>query len=308
MAILIALVLVLAGCGDPLVGERYRGEALFVVAGQVQNNNEDLNFPVEVRLAVFWNQDLSGTALMEQPATATDVMNPSQYELVLVETPRASERLNGGALAVGFIGAYEDTDGDGRKSDAESFLGLAIPALIWAETPLSALETPFPVPIEAGFQVVGMPLLCDAPTPPLPTGGVCDSVPLHAPCQSNADCTDAGFCLANLNDAWPRGACGVAEDNANGCRPSNSIYYRPRPEDRAPGAGPGYFIQACTVDSDCLREGDARPYRCDPGLGGCVPRRDARVLLRSDAEPQELCVGGMMEPGDRPMPPPPPPR
>ncbi|MEO1174644.1 MAG: hypothetical protein AAFX94_21725, partial [Myxococcota bacterium] len=200
------------------------------------------------------------------------------------------ERLDGGPLAIGWIGAYEDADRNGQKSATEPFLGVANPALVWAETTLPADSTPFSVPLAPGFQIVGTPFQCDAPTPPLPAGEPCDSVPLHAPCETDSDCLEAGFCLANLLDSWPRGACGVAEDNATGCRPTDAAYYRPRREAQAPAVGPGYFIKSCTDDADCFREEDARPYRCDSGIGGCVPRRDPRVLLRTNAAPGELCV------------------
>ncbi|MEL6543618.1 MAG: hypothetical protein AAFQ82_03270, partial [Myxococcota bacterium] len=216
-------VSVFSSCGDPLVDENFRGDVLFTLTGQVIPGNEDIDLPIDVRVSVFWSPELEGDTLLEQRASTSVVSQPAQFRIPLVETPRATERLggDGGPFAIGRVAAYEDENANGMRDASELFLGVSGPVLIWAQSSLPASATPLAVEIEPGFQVIRTPLLCDVPAPPRSDDSDC-GVELHAPCSSDAPCANGGFCMAELMDNWPNGACGVRDGmGPDVCRPTD---------------------------------------------------------------------------------------
>ncbi|MEM6731045.1 MAG: hypothetical protein AAF658_05790, partial [Myxococcota bacterium] len=76
--------------------ERFLGDVQLTVSGEVTTSDEDFNFPIDVRVSVFWNPQLEGASRIEQAAASTEVQQPSSFTLRLFETPRTHERLHGG--------------------------------------------------------------------------------------------------------------------------------------------------------------------------------------------------------------------
>jgi hypothetical protein len=277
----------LAGCGDALVDNEYRGVAIWQLVGDaVEHEGGRPEETKNLRVAIFWSPGGPTVSepgrYSEQPSTSVAVQLPSPFVLNIFEPPGPEHRVQaeGGAYALGRLLAYADRDRDGRRGPQEPFVGLEVPyAILYAERALPQGRTPTSGALAAGFHRVLLPQLCGRPLPMPTEPGDC-GVPLGQSCMSSRDC-GVGVCVESAGIPWTGGACAVPEPPMNGCRPGAGRYYQAQ-MGMGMGMGPeGYYLKACTTDAECRRPMDriVGTYRCDPGLGACVPGSQVHVSL-----------------------------
>ena len=277
------------GCGDPLVDEQFRGAPIWSTQGELKLGQGQTR-QLAVRVALFWNPAGTGSNDVEQHVEQIDsglsATVPSIFRMNVYQPPGPAHRvhLQGGGdagYAAGRMLVYADQNGNGRRDPGETFLSAeATDGYFYAARPLTAAESPLGRPMAAGFHALWLPQRCAAKSPQPETAGMC-GVPLGVPCHGNLDCGGtgmgmgmglAGRCfLDEGNKQWQNGACVVTDDFP--CHPASATWI---PFPPPPDAGPhfmGFYVRSCATDADCDRPMDHSQgnYRCDPGMGGCVP-------------------------------------
>lgn len=285
------LALALLGCGDATVPVDYRGEPaaqLDVLAQSYRPPTPGYLPEGPFRVALFWgpaDADFERPdQLEEDPRTGVEAVLQRGFVFTLFDHPPETR--------LGILLAYRDDDGDGRRGPEERFIGAASGrGLVYAATALSAGDSPTGVAMPAGYHEVLLPLpgACGF-GPSRMLGRVCN-VPYGAPCAEDADC-GVGMCLKTDVSWWPDGACAVALADRPSCAPIGAFLPAQRPS-------LGYIIRACAADADCGREG----YRCDLGVGGCVPASPVPMGVGGPQTGPVFC--GMPEPDVRNQPGPP---
>lgn len=131
------LGLLVAGCGDPLVGGDYEGEPLLTLRGEIIVN-EALGADVHPGVAVLWATPEASSPLVE-PAVEVITWFPSRYELSLYLPPSDDvifeSPLNGKKNALGAPVVFLDDDDDGQFTVGEERVAGASGAslLIWED-------------------------------------------------------------------------------------------------------------------------------------------------------------------------------
>lgn len=110
----LALALLLASCGDPLVEDGYRGEPLFLVRGQVATLQVGAGPESLYRGAVFW---MTGAPreerLVEQASVATNLILPDMFDVLFFRPPEARHFVSADPpYAAGVLVVYRDNDAD----------------------------------------------------------------------------------------------------------------------------------------------------------------------------------------------------
>lgn len=302
--------LALAGCGDALVGEAYRGPVVARIEGiyaQPHMNVEDRD---RLRLAVFWAPggefETDGDALIEHRASTTGVGDGFRFVLTVHDEPESehlTETPEGGVYGVGLLVVYDDLNRNNRRDADEPIVGGAgNHALLWVPEALSADRAPRGRAIPAGMHVVKTPTECGSP-PNLPSRTTCE-VPFHAPCRTDCQCWPEALRPRNCggpgagpgmmkqgmpntddidgscDDSGPGGQCVLLQrQNRRNCvpRPEQAVF---APQLSTDMTSLGTYIKACQVDADC-RTGEG--YRCDQWLGGCVNTEQPGLLVDPDA-------------------------
>lgn len=289
-----------AGCGDTLVDETYSGTPRFMLQGKVMGDSDNIDADqLQVDVSVFWLPSGPGRSdnLVQQPGTQRRSEYFRTFEMNLFDEPGAEflfTTRSGARYGIARLGAYKDTNGNGRKDASESFIGYSHKkVLIRAPQALTADDSPTGAPLKAGWHVVSTPLSCPAsampsgsvPPPPkpvpVPTGDC--GVPLGASCRNDADC-GGGVCVHEYAGPWVEGACLIPEPPPNGCRQRGSVLLAdPEFPDKQ------YWVLACQETADC---GRAHPYQCDQQIRGCMPTAEVTVELDSAQQPPSICAGG----------------
>lgn len=282
----LALLLCAAGCGDPLLDERFRGAPRWTFRADVLSATPGTEVPGRLRAAFFFAPDLHGLdpdGWRELTASAIPVTAPSYNVLHVFEPPGPDLLVAGTDYGVARLLVYDDADGSGRREAGEPIVALqGVVGWVYNGGPLDGAHTHSGRPLEAGFRHVFLPQSCGEPPPGPTTPGTC-GVPLGAACLNDIDCR-GGVCLESLGLPVPGGYCVVPEPPPRGCRPADAVYLRRPPF--IPGAPmtKGYWVRPCTADADCRRPGDPDDlrYACDAGLRACLPS-DAPVLVAGSA-------------------------
>lgn len=261
----------LIGCGDPIAPGSYRGEPLaqFPSMNRIaQPPDRALLAGIEdgMRAALFWAPadaqfDEPGRWI-EQPSTGGRTALLQLATISLYDAAPA-EALHDG-YALGRVLSYPDANGNQRRDPTEPWTGLSDHlGLIYAPEALAAHASPTGHPLPAGHHLVLLPIpaLCER-TAPERTGPICD-VPLGTRCATDADCR-MGYCVHNATQFWANGACVIPPD-LDDCTPATTAF---SPLD-------GFFVQPCGRPQDCTRPG----YRCDEGVGGCVPDEGLPIIV-----------------------------
>jgi hypothetical protein len=292
------LLAAVAACGDPLADDRYRGEPLAHLQGDVAPRPEQDDF-INLRLALFWMADgpYAGDVerFVEDAAASTDLPAPGPFVLNVFDPPDSARLVREAGYGVARLLVYRDRNHDGRRDPGEPFLGSVGPeALLFAGRALPAESSPSRRALPAGFHQVMLPLLCNERPPAAMDPGDC-GVPLGAACETDGDCGH-GVCVKRLPAPVVNGACVLPAGAASGCRPAQAAYL----PTRWLRGFEGVYLKACHQDGECLRASDLGKdlYRCDVALGGCVPRLGLHVDVRPDYPLAPVC-------GDAPAPPPP---
>ncbi len=162
-------LLLLFGCGDPLVGADYHGEPLLELAGEVLMEEPLGDDADDLRVAVFWaGPEPDGT---DELVVTTTTAFPAQYTLTLYQPPDEDALLDPpfghGQVAVGAPMLYLDTDDDETwDRDSESVIGGSQGVLILYVTEAQDAERPDEAPtgkpeegdppprLEAGYHTV----------------------------------------------------------------------------------------------------------------------------------------------------------
>lgn len=141
----LGLVLILAGCGEPLVGSSYLGTELFKLGGVVvQPNHRIPAMHGALALSLFWiGGQAASDARVEQHAQLDSGF--SEYSMTLFDPPPAgaagfSDLLPGGELSIGVIVLYADKDTSGSLDLASDLLlgASADHVVVFASAPVSA--------------------------------------------------------------------------------------------------------------------------------------------------------------------------
>jgi hypothetical protein len=283
----------LAGCGDPLVDEQYRGVPIWSLRGDVVEHEGGLPPDVaNLRVALFWSpggpQDNDLTHHVEQVATSLPVQLPSPFLMNIFAPPGPEHlvRAPAGAHGIARIAAYADRNRNGRRDADEPFAGLEVPrAVLYAPAPLAAGQAPTSGALAAGFHLLLLPQTCGRALP-MTTPGDC-GVPLGRQCQGDRECM-GGVCIQRNGIPWNGGACAVPEPPMNGCRPAEGRYY---PSQTGMGGPVGFYLKRCQADAECARMADPikGTYRCDPGLLACVPGGQSHVSIGLNAPVIPFC-------------------
>lgn len=291
---------VVAACGDTLVDGAYSGTPRFTLQGKVMGDSDNVNADqLQVDVSVFWLPAGPSRAdnMVQQPGTARRSEYFRTFEMNLFDEPGAEflfTTRSGARYGIARLGAYKDTDGNGRKDASEPFVGYSHKkVLIRAPRDLSAEDSPTGAPLKAGWHIVSTPLSCPAsamppgsvppPSRPVPVPEGDCGVPLGASCRNDTDC-GGGVCVHDYAGPWMEGACLIPEPPPNGCRQRGSVLLSdPEIPDKA------YWILACQETADC---GRALPYQCDQQLRGCMPTSEVTVEMDSGQQPPPICAGG----------------
>lgn len=274
----LALVL-LTACGDALVDAGYRGESSLTIQGAVgwagTGSPPD---QVQFRAALFYAPTL-GSVDPEQwvedvdSTTAVGVI-PAPLNMNLFSLPTKAMQVGGYAVALARLLVYRDDNGDGRRQKSEPFVGLHQPEVwVYAPRDLTADQSPTGNALAAGMHAMDVPQRCPGSPSPPTTPGNC-GVPLGARCNGDVDCGTGGLCLKETKVPWPAGYCVVPENPGKpGCRPGAGVLYLRPLYSPSPTTAAGFWLRACSNDSDCVREADPDQgqYACEPGLRACVP-------------------------------------
>ena len=277
------VAMALSGCGQPLLGDTFRGAPVWSTRANVQVAGDGVDTRTDLRLSLFYSRIAPGSPgdddpekWVEHPGTTFPVVAPSDNQLEVFEPPGAdlmAHSSDGASLgyAFGRLLVYADTSGDGRRQPGEPFLGIdPPPAYLYVPSALSADRTPTHGALAPGFSWITLPQPCGDPAPGPRTPGNC-GVPLGAACIVDGDC-GGGRCLKETKVPWPAGYCTIVEPPAKGCRPGDGVYMRRQQFSPAPPGAQGFWLKRCATSADCVRlDRDKQLYVCDPGLLACVP-------------------------------------
>jgi hypothetical protein len=167
--LLLSSMLMLTGCGDPLVDGTWRGEPLMVIEGSIMlaNPEEPNGWPEgDLRVALFWANSF-GDMQLEQDV-GVEAQLPSRYRMEIYSPPPEEAFFYApwedlGQVAIGNPLLYVDQNGDGMWQEESELLVGGAPdiALVFAtdETHLEQeefeeefeVEEDF-VALNAGFQ------------------------------------------------------------------------------------------------------------------------------------------------------------
>lgn len=276
---------VLAGCGDPLGGADFRGDALFTFSGQVAIVEQLGAGERDARVSVFWVSEITSSEMgVEQASTAVEVSFPSTFEVHIFHPPGAEHFIAGGAYALGRLLVYDDADGSGAWSAGDELLGGAHnKVLVYAADDVPGGESPTGGPIPRGYALATLPLLCE-PTgfaDPGWSGGEDCGAELGVPCSDDSACGTAE-CLTELGlTTFEGGYCALPETVAGACWPDGVLIELV--ETDVSGA---WFFASCTDDDQCRTD---EGYGCDPLTQACLPVEPAYLSVYTDWELDPIC-------------------
>jgi hypothetical protein len=189
------LLLVLAGCGGPLVDEGYLGEPLFKVRGQL------LAMPAPVpgeerlhRASVFWSTKFPITAaseLVEQTSVSTQIFLPDVFDVIFFRAPERQHFLSADPpFAVGVLLVYVDRDDNQRFTPpGDNILaGTTSEGFAFAPSEIGSDRSPTGATLPAGFSVIALPASC-----PMSQGQPAADPEAPAP-RTCGGCTNAELC------------------------------------------------------------------------------------------------------------------
>lgn len=290
-----ALVLFAAGCGDPLLGESFRGTPRWSFRADLLLADRDQEPPKTLRAAFFFAPDIHGLdpdGWRELVASSMPIGAPSYNTINVFEPPGPDLLVAGTSYGVARLAAYNDLNGDGRRQPGEPVVAAqGTVGYVYNAAPLDAAHSPTGNPLEAGFRHVFLPQSCGDAAPGPTTPGNC-GVTLGSACLTQQDCGTGGTCISQLALPWPGGYCAIPDPPVRACRPAAGVYFR------KPSAGfgmpsiTGYWLRRCATDDDCQRTGEPNTIRyfCDPGLRACVPSDTPTMILGPLFRIQAFCA------------------
>lgn len=281
---LFGLVL-LAACGDALVGGDYRGTPLVSFRGSVVGSSNELDLKDNrARVSLFFatggprtfahadlTEQVGATHLAELPFAFTiNVFDPPPPSLLYTEP-------DGTRYGIGTFLAYADKDKDGRNNGTEKVIGSTrARVILYAPTELPAERSPTGSLLPAGYHLVTPPLACGRQRQGMVLPR-CEVPALGQRCTTDGDC-GAGICVKDSMFPWPQGACVLPNPPPNGCVPEGAVFL--------PGMKDSFWIKGCTTSADC---GRPFPYQCDQSFRGCMPTALLSVIVSGMPEAPPFC-------------------
>ena len=122
------MILLLAACGDGVVGRTYPGEPLLTVSGLVDAGDTLLDQREDYGVTIAW----AGGEAVDTPDQFIDTSFPAFYELNLYQGPPegtpAIKEIEGVLVQAAIVFLYRDIDRDGGwDADSEPFVGASTP-------------------------------------------------------------------------------------------------------------------------------------------------------------------------------------
>lgn len=250
---LLLMTLVLTTCGDPLVGEDYRGEPLFRFSGQIGFYDSSSKTEYNPRLSIFWSKtgdtQVDIDELIEQPSASVNVSFPAEFEVLVFSPPEKKHMVND-AYGLALILIYNDVDKNGwfnPQNEGEMIIGGSPDRiLLYAPSRIDAAQSPVSIALPKGFSVLWLPVQCEPDDRVNGDGTSSCSHQIGAACSVDEDCGEGGVCLLELqNEIYPNGYCSRREDDS-ACVASSSTV----------NAYENLTMRGCVEDEDCPREGE----------------------------------------------------
>jgi hypothetical protein len=202
----LALLVLAASCGDPIVDTSYRGEPIWYVEGTISapDQLDGLDLGDEVRASLFWIPNLSQQeepVMIEQTSVTAEIRFPATFEVRVFEPPAFQHFVESDyRYAAALLLIYVDEDRDGFYGGFDYVVGGTFnKVLVFAREMVPATDGPTNEDIPIGFSLIQPPLKCPSyfagpPGPPLdvriPDGGSCEV----AHCPSEWRCNVWGWC------------------------------------------------------------------------------------------------------------------
>jgi hypothetical protein len=274
--LLAAMLLVFAGCGNPLVGEDFLGDPLFQFQGQVMSYLGVPSEGHEFRVSLFWSPTgetrVPVESLVEQTSASVTIQFPSTFEINVFYPPEGRHLVDSDPpYGLALVLVYEDLDDNGRLTQgsvpSELVGGAVDQVLMYASRKLSKEQSPTGLPMPSGFSIVPIPLNCEESFQPTVGDQACGPE-LGMGCASDADCSDSGTCMTELGSFDVPGGYCTLEDTEGGCEPAGGVVAQ---------TGEAYWLKACITNQDCLRTGYTcvdLDYRLDYSCKACWPYKE----------------------------------
>lgn len=261
----LGVMVAIAGCGEPLVDERYRGEPIFTARGQIDAQATATSFVDGVlRASIFWQTSLEKDGrLVEQLSLSTRVEFPSTIEVQVFYPPSRAyfvESTTTAPYAVGFLLLYVDVDEDRRFQEGrDRFVGGDLRnSFLYSPQRVTADRSPTGTALSAGFSLVNLTTLCNWRR--ARTGQ--DPLPDYARCEVGRVCSAGYACRAVTKVCAPAAysGCGPAGGSCEGgliCE----------------AATPGCFPDAPSYADICILSSCPEGMSCEDLLR-CLPDTD----------------------------------
>jgi hypothetical protein len=160
----IAFVSFMTACGDPLIGESYRGTPALTIGGVVMQASSRIpSNHGPLALSIFWIGATNGEPWpIEQEGLLDSGL--AEYSMILFDPPPASASrfsalTGGGALAIGVIALYADKNENGvLELEGDLLLGASAQHLLvyaGADIPETSAASSLLGPIAAGYHIYG---------------------------------------------------------------------------------------------------------------------------------------------------------
>lgn len=302
--------LMVAGCGDGLLGQGYRGEPRFAYAGRLATSGGEPRSAHPLRAGIFWlpydptarwvegseatlidgfeRLGLPASArLVEQRSISVAVAFPGDFALNVFADPPAEAHVAENGISYGVLLVYADRDGDGAFDEGELAGGGPSQMVYFARRAMAAddADNPLERAVAPGYGLIELPLRCGAPPPTYALDPTFD-VRVGAACAGEGDpiCGGAGRCLqADFEGPLPGGYCvlpesALPEAEAERAPPSMALVETEKGGDELKA-----WYRACNSSAEC-RLG----YTCQ--LDICLPDALSSLLLDAAIEIEATCA------------------
>lgn len=165
-------LILLAACGDAMVGGGYEGEPYLRVEGVFRGSTGDATLH-NPQIGIIWaveddGAELEGVEANLRPIEGAPLANTFTFEIWDLPPAAALLPICGARMAIGSVAVYDDVNGDGRVRFLPSSLRFAAPDLalgfslfsflVYADAPLRDCEESFlSFPdLEPGFHVLDL--------------------------------------------------------------------------------------------------------------------------------------------------------
>jgi hypothetical protein len=207
-----AFLLLLVGCGDPLVSADYRGEPIFRLTGVIESVGPGavaLGDGEQALVSMFWNTDLSRQppALVAQDSVSSAITFPSTFEIRVFDPPAEVHLVAADPrFGVGLMLVFVDADADHLYDAGERMIGGNLnKAVVWAHEAVPAEDSPFGAELPEGFSLIDQPFSNCVRPPPFRGGPPPFDGRSHVSlCTTDASCPTGLICDSMFEVCVPK--------------------------------------------------------------------------------------------------------